>query len=114
VERLGARHWSWSPGDAAIRFVNPQETALRAQLQFGLFGVGQRKVLVMQDGREEPLWKGDLADSILPVEIAAVLLPPGVTAIRFHSPDPPVVVKGDLRRLGFALYDVAVTLEVMP
>jgi hypothetical protein len=106
-ETDGRSSWVWSKGESTLFLrVKGQTAATAATLRFGVRGLGERTVAARIGDRI--LWQGPVKGELSRVELAGLLLPPGVTTITFttSAPGVPESAEKSARALSFALYDV--------
>lgn len=110
VERLNRTTWIWSRGAATLHLhaqtARPNETIT---LRFSLRSLAPREITVRLGDRV--LWQGRVTEKeFVPVEIAALPLPPGITAVDFitDAPGTPESPDPSARALAFAIYDLAI------
>ena len=106
-EKHGSDRWAWSAGRATV-LVHAREARNEkaVTLRFRLRSSGARTVTVTLGGRT--LWQGPVAGGLVPVELAGVTWPGGVTPLELTTDTPGVAeAPGDGGRvLAFALYNV--------
>ncbi|MBI5380871.1 MAG: hypothetical protein HZA31_03110 [Opitutae bacterium] len=108
-ERSLLEYWRWADGSAELTIVNPQSTALAAELRFGLRSPVVRQLQVCAP--EKTLWSGEISKTRRDV-LFAVVLPPGKTCFRFVTSDPATSPgHGDPRQLTFSMRDLQVVLR---
>ncbi|MGB0776073.1 MAG: hypothetical protein ACPGUY_09510, partial [Akkermansiaceae bacterium] len=108
MERYRDKHWAWSAEKAeiAIRFEQGYDHEVSVKLQ--LRGIDARNLEIRSEG--QVLWNGQA-----PLELEWVTLRPMPVKnerllLEITSPSPPLLLEGDQRGLGFAVYD----LEIVP
>jgi hypothetical protein len=104
-ETDGRSHWQWSRGEAVIFLHRQGEAPAPVTFRFEVRGLGQRRATLAWG--ERVLWQGVVAEALAVVEIPGVIVPAGMTELRF-STDAPGILESNApgaRALTFALYN---------
>jgi len=106
-EHRGRDTWAWSGGPATLDVeVSSGQRPPAVTLRFALRSFGAREVTVRLGDRV--LWQRRGPDAFVPVEIADLVLPPGVTTLGVATDTPglPEAPHPGARALAFAIYNL--------
>jgi hypothetical protein len=103
-ERTNRHAWLWSAGRGGLELEAWPRTDATVRLEFSMRSLGDRRVALVQDGRE--VWSADIGP-LLSHHVVPLSLPGGRATIAFVTSTPPQRenASAEARELAFALYD---------
>jgi hypothetical protein len=111
-----ARHrWVWAESDGHLTIATwPRPAVIETRLTLRLLSLTPRTVRVLAAGRE--IWRGPIRGTLTVVSLPPLLVTGGQLDLELATEGPPVPESAspDARRLGFALYDPAISVSERP
>jgi len=96
-------HWRWTTGDAMLRIENPQDHPLVVACTLDGWSFGERDLtLAPPGGAATP--PQHLGAQRTKTRFAPVVVPPGISTLVLHSPQPAAVPPADGRALGVCVF----------
>jgi hypothetical protein len=109
-ERVTGHRWQWSSDSrATIAIHNLSTRVLVVSIACGLASLQPDRIELWLNGLT--IWSGEVIGFPRPMFTEAVTLDPGVNRLVFRAGKGPTSPPSDPRRLGFAVYDLAVSAE---
>lgn len=105
------QRWRWTRGDATFRVKNPHNAPLAIACAIDGWSPKERAVTLTPARREADVRPAEAVvhESRGVVKLSALRVPPGESELRLQSITPPIVVPGDPRPLGVAVFRLQVT-----
>jgi hypothetical protein len=104
--------WQWTKGDATLRIENPQGHPLTVVCTLDGWSLGIERDLSLVGGTDAMAAPVRVGPQRSRVRLGAVTVPPGVSMLTLHSPQPAVPAgPGDARSLGLCVFGLE--LEVL-
>jgi hypothetical protein len=103
IPRTGTR-WRWTAGDAKIWVHNPHDYPLQVAFRFNARSVVPRSLEIWLGGQK--LRETRIGKELKLVRVGAIEIPPGESLLELRSDQPPAMIEGDGRPLGFAAYGI--------
>ena len=105
-------HWRWTKGDATIRIENPQTHPLTIVCTVDGWSIGGERDLALVAKPETTPTGVKLGTQRMKIELAAVTVPPGVSVLTLHSPQPATSAgPGDSRPLGVCVFGLELAVR---
>jgi hypothetical protein len=107
--------WAWAESDGHLTIATwPRSTTVEIRLNLRLLSLTPRSVRVLAAGRE--IWRGPVGSALTVVSLPSLLVTGGQLDLELatEGPSVPESASPDARRLGFALYDPAISVSERP
>lgn len=106
MERYRDKHWAWAAhkGKIAIRFEQGFDDVVSVKLK--LRGIDTRALEIRSEG--QLLWSGEAPLELSWITLQSLPVKNGRLLLKITSPSPSLLLEGDQRGLGFAVYDLKV------
>jgi hypothetical protein len=111
-DRKTGERWQWTQGDATLRIENPHGYPLAIVCTLDGWSLGIERGITLTGGMGSAPAPVQVGTQRTRNRLAAVVVPPGVSTLTLHSPQPPVPAgPGDARSLGLCVFGLE--LEVL-
>ncbi len=109
--RTGER-WQWTKGDATIRIENPHTYSLAVECTLDGWSLGTARDLSLVSSKDAIATPVSLGTQRSQVRLVAITVPPGISTLTLHSPQPPVAAgPGDPRSLGLCVFSLELSVQ---
>jgi len=110
-----ARHrWVWAESDGHLSIATwPRHAVIETRLTLRLLSLTQRTLRILAAGRE--IWRGPIGGTLTAASLPPLLVTGDMDLeLATEGPSVPESASPDARRLGFALYDPAISVSERP